>query len=205
MKKRLLPVPLILLIPILLLIVVVAAGLYRFSMSDEEILAKFPSTQQKQDEILKAVFSISTPNPWTIEVPDSHAFSFIDTYNEQAEQVTGKYDDGVERGTITIFTKWMLTLSDTDYVSVMSVSNQGSGVFYYLSRFHYDTRLKRMVRKESHLLGDRIQLESLSQSGDHLYVDFFIHGDNQAMIEEPSTPKTAEFQLSSSGVVSLIE
>ncbi len=51
MKKRFLPIPLILLTPIALLIIVVAAGIYRFSLSDEEILAKFPQTYTQTDAI----------------------------------------------------------------------------------------------------------------------------------------------------------
>lgn len=39
-RKRILPIPLILLIPIVLLAVVIIAGIYRFSLSDDEIMAK---------------------------------------------------------------------------------------------------------------------------------------------------------------------
>ena len=41
-RKRILPIPLILLIPIVLLAVVIIAGIYRFSLSDEEIMAESP-------------------------------------------------------------------------------------------------------------------------------------------------------------------
>ncbi len=51
-RKRLLPIPLILLIPVVLLIVVIVAGVYRFSLSDDEIMAKFPrSTVQSSSEM----------------------------------------------------------------------------------------------------------------------------------------------------------
>ncbi|UUM33074.1 hypothetical protein [Vibrio japonicus] len=205
MKKRLLPVPLILLIPILLLIIVVVAGLYRFSMSDQEILDKFPRTQQNQDEVLKSVFGISTPNPWTIEVPNSHAYSFIETNDAASEVVTGRYDAGSERGNITIFTKWMLPVNSTDYVSVMSVSNQGSGVFYYLTRFHYDEALKRMITRESHLLGDRIKVEAISLTDNVLDVSFYAHSEGQAMADVPTSKSTLKFELANSGVLRLLE
>ncbi len=39
-KRRILPVPLILLIPLVLLVVVIVAGVYRFSLTDEEILQR---------------------------------------------------------------------------------------------------------------------------------------------------------------------
>lgn len=46
MRRRLLPIPLILLVPIVLLIIVIVAAIYRINLTDEEILSKFetPST-----------------------------------------------------------------------------------------------------------------------------------------------------------------
>lgn len=205
MKKRLLPIPLILLIPILLLIVVSAAGIYRFSLSDEEILAKFPSSQQSNDAVIEQIFGLSTPNPWTIEVPESHAFSFISQYDAQTQLATGSYDTGSERGTVSVWSKWMLSVSETDYVSVMSVSNQGSGVFYYLARFHYDQGLKRMVVKENYLLGDRIQVASLNKLGQEIEVRFNKHAQGQTMSDTPSNEQLLRFSVSKAGIVNPIE
>lgn len=56
MPRKKLPIPLILLIPLCLLAVVIVAGIYRFSLSDEEILAKFPSQQNVQaDPVVEAI------------------------------------------------------------------------------------------------------------------------------------------------------
>ncbi len=44
-RSRILPIPLILLIPIVLLAIVIIAGVYRFSLSDDEIMAKFPQAE----------------------------------------------------------------------------------------------------------------------------------------------------------------
>ncbi len=53
-RKRFLPIPLILFIPVVLLIVVIVAGVYRFSLSDDEIMAKFPSSQVKASSDVKS-------------------------------------------------------------------------------------------------------------------------------------------------------
>lgn len=186
MKKRLLPIPLILLIPIVLLIIVVIAGVYRFSIDDEDILAKFPSTNQVIDPIVEQVFDIQSPNPWTIEVPETHAFAFIDTLDQSLHLAQGSYDAGAERGQVTVSTKWLTFVDTNQYVSVMTVSNQGSGVFYYLATFRYDTQRKRMVLANLLVLGDRIQIERLKFQDSQLTLSYRQHGENQPMAEQPN-------------------
>lgn len=205
MKKRLLPIPLILLIPIVMLVVVVAAGIYRFSLSDEEIMAKFPSQQQKMDPILKSVFDLSTPNPWTVQVPGVSAFSFIDQYDTENHQARGHYDAGAERGFVLIDTQWLTQVSDSDYISTMAVSNQGSGVFYYASHFYYDKSLQRMILKESELLGDRIKLMSITLEQEEITFEYFVHANNEPMSAEPSELKRSRFILSGKGKLRLVE
>ncbi|ROV60222.1 hypothetical protein EGH82_10490 [Vibrio ponticus] len=190
MKKRLLPIPLILLIPILLLIVVIAAGLYRFSLDDEEILAKFPSQSQVVDPIVKQVFSIQTPNPWTIQVPESAAFAFIDELDTQAQIAFGPYDSGVERGQVTVSTKWLMFVDTNQYISLMTVSNQGSGVFSYLASFRYDTERKRVVLVDSVLIGDRIVVDELVYDNAQVAIDYRQHSANQPMSAEPEEKVT---------------
>ncbi len=53
-RKRILPIPLILFIPVVLLITVIVAGIYRFSLSDEEIMAKFPRSEVQSDSEAKS-------------------------------------------------------------------------------------------------------------------------------------------------------
>ncbi|MCG9689135.1 hypothetical protein L1D13_19695, partial [Vibrio tubiashii] len=120
MKKRILPVPLILLIPIVLLIIVAVAGIYRFSLTDEEILAKFPNQVSKSDRVMQSLFSIKTVNPWTIKIPESSAFTFIDDM-EQPQIVKGTYEDGAERGEVSIETRFITQVNETTYVSPLVV------------------------------------------------------------------------------------
>lgn len=192
MKKRRLPIPLILLIPIVLLVVVVIAGVYRFSIDDEDILAKFPATNQVIDPVVEKVFDIRSPNPWTIDVPDSHAFAFIDIFDQSQQLAIGSYDDGAERGQVTVSTKWLTFVDTNQYVSVMTVSNQGSGVFYYLATFRYDVQRKRMVLANSLLIGDRILIDQLQFQESQLTLNYQQHGENQAMAEQPSESRVAQ-------------
>tara|TARA_Y100001960_G_C14780447_1_gene886296 strand:- start:6995 stop:7612 length:618 start_codon:yes stop_codon:yes gene_type:complete len=199
MKKRILPIPLILLIPIVMLVVVTVAGVYRFSLSDEEIMAKFPSQQQQMDPVLKSVFSISSPNPWTIEVPEVRAFSFINQFDADKQIASGRYDAGAERGSVLINTQWLTQVTENDYVSTLAVSNQGSGEFYYAAHFYYDQALKRMVLKESEFLGDRISLTLLSLEGDQIRFEYLAHDKNDAMSSVPTQKQIRNFILSQQG------
>lgn len=194
MKKRLLPIPLILLIPIVLLIVVSIAGVYRFSMSDEEILAKFPNQASQADPIMQSVFGIRTANPWTIKIPDSNAFTFIDDMT-QSPLMTGTFEDGPVRGVVAIDSQTLVQIDSTTYLSALSVSNQGSGVFYYLVVYKYDEFRQRLVSKGSAFLGDRIRVQSVEVLDNQAMVKLLERDEYQAMSEEPKKITTIMFKL----------
>ncbi len=82
-RKRILPIPLILLIPIVLLAVVIIAGIYRFSLSDDEIMAKFPQAQAQSNSIVAEVLGIQSRNPWTVQVPEQGAVTFLDEWDKE--------------------------------------------------------------------------------------------------------------------------
>ncbi|MFA0087555.1 hypothetical protein [Vibrio sp. 10N.261.51.F12] len=189
MSRKKLPIPLILLTPIVLLLIVVIAGVYRFSMTDEEILAKFPSQQIQADEVVKQILGISTPNPWTIQVPETSAFSLLTDIDDTQHVATGRYDNGMERGHVHLLYQFKQQRLDqgvlTHVVAPFSVSNQGSGVFYYLGLFHWDASRQRIILVDSVLLGDRIAVSHLDWEN-QINVRFKQHKDSQAMSEAPS-------------------
>jgi hypothetical protein len=164
MEKKILPIPLILLIPIVMLVVVILAGVYRFSLSDEEILVKFPSSPVSYDQVVETVFDLKTTNPWTIKVPKTNAYAFINQVDQPKAIAFGRYDSGVERGVVTVDTKSLsaVKLGEASFfVAPMWISNQSSGMFYYLGLFKYDQQLSRIVLVDQFLLGDRVQIITL--------------------------------------------
>lgn len=199
MRKRLLPIPLILLIPIVLLVVVIVAGVYRFSLDDSDILAKFPSQAQKQspnqDRVMQQVFSISTPNPWTISVLENHAFALIDRIDDDRLWAQGRYDSGSERGQVSVSLQWLLPVDEQKYVSIMAISNQGSGVFYYLTSFKYDQERQRLVLADERLLGDRIAIDEVSYASSVIQVSYRQHGNSQSYAEAPTEALTVSYRL----------
>lgn len=198
MKKRRLPIPLILLIPVVMLAVVIVAGMYRFSLTDEEIMAKFPHQQMERDALLYAWLGISTPNPLTLNVPESRAFAFIDEYDSANGLASGQYDAGAERGRVILFTQFKRDLRSDEEIwfsAPFMVSNQGSGRFYYLGLFKYDPQPRRVIMTDSILLGDRIELEQ-SKLGDnkHIEVTFLQHAAQQSYIEQQLDRVTQRYE-----------
>lgn len=198
MKRRRLPIPLILLVPIAMLAVVIVAGVYRFSLSDDDIMAKFPNQPIESDALLYAWLGISSPNPLTLNVPESRAFAFIDEYDSANGLASGQYDAGTERGRVTLFTQFKLDLRSDEEIwfsAPFMVSNQGSGRFYYLGLFKYDPQPRRVIMTDSVLLGDRIELEQ-SQFGDNKYIEvtFLQHSAQQSYIEQPLDRVTQRYE-----------
>ncbi len=197
MKKRFLPIPLILLTPIVLLIVVVAAGVYRFSLSDEEILAKFPKSNVQIDTIAQQVFGLRLTNPITVPVPDTHSVAFMERWDKAHRWTLGDYDTGTDRGSVALDTELLTPIDgeDKSYVSVVTVSNQGSGVFTYLALFKFDEHRARMVMVESELLGDRVKVQSIKPTDNKIEVILLIHTKNQPFSESPTESVSILFSI----------
>ncbi|MGO2319193.1 MAG: hypothetical protein ACTH6O_09495 [Vibrio toranzoniae] len=214
MKKKILPIPLILLIPIVMLVVVILAGVYRFSLSDEEILAKFPSSQVSYDPVVETVFDLKTTNPWTIKVPETNAYAFINEVDAPKAIAFGRYDSGVERGVATVDTKSLaaVTLGEaTFFVAPMWISNQGSGVFYYLGLFKHDQQRSRVVLVDQLFLGDRVKIQTLdvaqqpdSKSRNKLtgqgFIGFTQHSAEQSFAETPSEKVLMSFSFDTQSI-----
>lgn len=194
MRKRWLPIPLILLTPLLLLVLVVAAGVYRFSLSDEEILAKFPARPAERDMIVGQLFNLQVSAPLTISVPGSFAFALINERDDARHAVLGHYDSGQQRGEVVLDTRTVLKLEQFSqrygYAGIIRVSDQGSALMYYLALFEFDAQRQRMVMTDSLWLGDRIVVQALEQKDDQLNVSLLTHDENQALSEVPTKFKS---------------
>lgn len=191
MPRKKLPVPLILLIPLCLLAIVIVAGIYRFSLSDEEILAKFPSQQAVQaDPVVEAILVLKVPNPWTIQVPETSAFSLLTDIDRETQVAAGSYDDGMERGSVYLLYAYQQSIYNDKSLSAVvipfAVSNQGSGVFYYLGLFKWDSGRQRVILSDAKLAGDRIDIIELQRNNDTMTLNFNKHGQAQSMAEVPA-------------------
>ncbi|WP_240798127.1 hypothetical protein [Vibrio sp. H11] len=194
MRKRGLPIPLILLTPLLLLVLVVAAGVYRFSLSDDDILAKFPSRPASSDEIVEQLFDVKVSAPLTIGVPGSFAFALINRRDDVRGLLLGSYDSGQQRGEVALDARTVLKLAQYSqrygYAGIIRVSDQSRALMYYLALFEFDAQRQRMVMTDSLWLGDRIVVQALEQKDDQLNVSLLTHDENQAVSEVPTKFKS---------------
>jgi len=86
------------------------------------------------------------------------------------------YKDGLERGVVVgDFSK--LQKFDNKMILPFVVSNQGSGVFYYIALF----KDKKFV--QSFFIGDRVKIKSIKQKEDTLVVHY-ITRDKQEKIKQ---------------------
>ncbi|MFN1598582.1 hypothetical protein [Vibrio harveyi] len=189
-RKRILPIPLILLIPIVLLAVVIIAGIYRFSLSDDEIMAKFPQAQAQSNSIVAEVLGIQSRNPWTVQVPEQGAVTFLDEWDKEHGFLKGQYDAGSTKGEVLVPTEFIAqrNVSETPWiVAPVIVTTQGSGAFYYIGLFKFDAVPSRVVLLNSVFIGDRIKMSSLKWNSDtQISLSYLQHGEDQAMAEQPN-------------------
>lgn len=188
-RNRLLPIPLILLIPILLLVVVIVAGVYRFSLSDDEIMAKFPQNEVQSDFIVSQVLDVQSSNPWTIQVPEQKAVSFLQEWDKERGYLIGHYDAGATKGQVLVPTDFIAKrqIEQDLWVSApMIVTTQGTGAFYYVGLFKFDAVPSRVILLDSVFIGDRIQFEQLQWRDDtSIEISYKVHNVDQPMAEEP--------------------
>lgn len=189
-RKRILPIPLILLIPVLLLAIVVIAGIYRFSLSDEDIMAKFPQTQSQANSIVAEVLGIQSRNPWTVQVPEQGAVTFLDEWDKEHGLLKGQYDAGATKGEVLVPTEFIAQrdINGTPWIiAPVIVTTQGSGAFYYLGLFKFDAVPSRVVLLNSVFLGDRIKISSLEWVSDtKVSLSYLEHGKEQSLAEQPN-------------------
>ncbi|TMX42917.1 hypothetical protein DA096_02670 [Vibrio rotiferianus] len=189
-RKRILPIPLILLIPVLLLAIVVIAGIYRFSLSDEDIMAKFPQTQPQANSIVAEVLGIQSRNPWTVQVPEQGAVTFLDEWDKEHGLLKGQYDAGATKGEVLVPTEFIAQrdINGTPWIiAPVIVTTQGSGAFYYLGLFKFDAVPSRVVLLNSVFLGDRIKISSLEWVSDmKVSLSYLEHGKEQSLAEQPN-------------------
>lgn len=166
-------------IPVLVLL----AGIYRFNFTNADIYMELADGEVVQyDDLMREVeengyskvmlslFSIRTKEDLSIHLPEQPETTPIlvplRRIDSQATQrsAVGDYTLGEERGTVTLSYDSIRTLNpevasqNIMLVAPFSVSNQGTGIFYYLGLFEQDNQKFTVEHKDSFFIGDRVQI-----------------------------------------------
>lgn len=199
----------ILLVILTLILLVVAAGIYRFNFTNDDIyvvqtddqVVPFDTTNNvdPKNNVMLMLFSFDIDRYWQIQLPDSEAKAPLTDLREYDDLhlATGKYQDGDEHGLVSLdyynITPLHLGSIDDEMVfsAPFSVSNQGTGTFWYLGLFNLNTNTGEIGQIDTFFLGDRIKVNELKTDEpfdvtSSLYVSYFKHDQKQSMAEIPS-------------------
>lgn len=185
-------------IPVLVLV----AGIYRFNFTNADIYMELADGKVVQyddlireieengySKVMLSLFSIRTKEDLNIQLPEQPSESpvwvplrKIDSQATQRSAV-GDYTLGEERGTVTLSFDTIRTLNtEIDnkkimFVAPFSVSNQGTGVFYYLGIFEQDNQKFTVRHLDSFFIGDRVNIVSIEpdSQGQTVSVEYTAH------------------------------
>ncbi|CAQ79352.1 putative exported protein [Aliivibrio salmonicida LFI1238] len=199
----------IVLVILTVILLVVAAGIYRFNFTNDDIyvvqaddqVVPFDTTNNvdPKNNVMLMLFSFDIDRDWQIQLPDSEAKAPLTDLREYDDLhlATGKYQDGDEHGLVSLdyYNITPLHLGNIDdemvFSAPFSVSNQGSGIFWYLGLFKLNTNTGEIGQIDTFFLGDRIKLEELKPEEpfdvtSSLHVIYFKHSPQQSMAEAPN-------------------
>lgn len=211
----------ILAIIILSIIVIIAiAGIIKFNiLADDIYIQNEDGTVEKYDEakhgnnsyqseVMLRLFDLKTSDDLIINVPETNLsakiadFVPVDLIFEMAQ---GNYSDGVEKGSILLdyvkirIAKITNSKGNIYYVIPFIVSNQGSGVFYYLGLFEQKINEPKITHLDSYFLGDRINIYSINTEENIVEINFKTHSNKQNMAEEPNEDKNIKIKVTVNG------
>ncbi|MGR5080101.1 hypothetical protein [Photobacterium swingsii] len=203
MLKRMLPK--ILLLAAIVSGLVVAAGVYRFNFTNDDIYVvqadgqTVPLATEDNTSVMRTLFSFYTDKYWQIELPDSSKkvpLTEMKDFNGQHLAV-GYYQQGDERGVVSVDYTRMAVLNFTFVEDEMmfavpfSVSSQGSGVFWYLGLYHMNTKYGDIKQIDTFFVGDRVVINTMQTDEpfdvtSSIQLTYLAHGPSQSMAESPN-------------------
>lgn len=207
----------IILIVLAVITVIIMAGIYRFNFTNADIYVEDSGQiiawdHTGQNEVMRTLFSFKTDNIWQIKLPESKAKAPL-TELEKTEEgyyAKGQYRDGDELGLVRLNSS-QITMLNVEYSSSVnifivpfSVSNQGSGVFWYLGLFKLNADNFEIKHLDSLFLGDRIRIKKLivDSVGDgtgNIRINYLQHAQTQSMSEIPVTKLERNFGVIQTG------
>ena len=182
---------------ILIIIVVIIAGMYKFNY-----LANQPGYDVDgnkievvhKSEVLLKWFNFDTSNDFYVKVPEPKINCKITQLidSDSLRYAKGYFSVGDEKGEVLIDNREIVALnkstSNINYLVIpFSVSNQDGGLFKYLGMFELNNKTKTINHIDSYFLGDLVKINNINNDGsDNINVEIEIQSENQDM-SAPST------------------
>lgn len=197
---------------------VIAAGIVRFNVTNDDIYVVqtdgqvVPFETSNNANVMLTLFSFKTDNYWQIQLPDSDAKARLTDIKEYDDLhlAVGEYQDGEEYGLVSVDYNKITTLNLSNFDEEMvfaapfSVSNQGTGVFWYLGLFTLNTNTAEIRQMDAFFLGDRIKITELKPDEpfditSSLLITYFKHSQTQSMADRPKVRVGQRVKVSMKG------
>ena len=205
-------------------------------LSSEDVMESVVPSEVKPvanaSEVMLKLFSLNTANPFGVSLPDSHDAVVLTHFIKvkQTEFAIGDYHDGEAKGRVLLDylritplnfdpalepdTQSDVPLQDDPQQQIMPfvapfiVTNQGSGVLWYLGLFSLDYGHNRVQHLGSVLIGDRIEVDNIEpvypfQAPFKIAVTYRERAADQPMTTPPNVIKTLEIGVSASEIKAL--
>ncbi|MBI9092231.1 MAG: hypothetical protein JEZ12_23710 [Desulfobacterium sp.] len=189
-----------------LVAMIIIAGIIRFNFTNDDIyvsnkdgkMVKYDAAEQDgmaySSEVMLTLFSMRTANDLMVNVPETGSTCKLTDLAEtgRLKVAKGSYTAGEERGVVMLDYMKITTVNLADsmsqiyFVAPFAVSNQGSGVFYYMGVFVQDVENMSITHVDSFFLGDRVVVENISSLCNEVHVEIKAHSEDQAMAETPA-------------------
>jgi hypothetical protein len=124
-----------------------------------------------------------------VSVPETNPPIVVEFGPDSGDTV--EYNDGVQRGTVTVMPAYVMEIDGGNLAAVMAFNSGGSGEFMYLMAMEYSEANYSSAASVS--LGDRIDMKEMSVEGNVVTVRFMQHGADQAMAEESTEEVTKTY------------
>lgn len=144
--------------------------------------------------VMRKLFSFNTTQAFSVTVPETAAEAELRGFVtiDSLEYATGEYVNGAEKGAVYLHYRHIVPVQDASddpvftFVVPFAVSNQGSGIFWYLGLFSLNSESAVVQHRDSIFLGDRIVVDTVEITGDVIDLRYYMHDADQAMCERPT-------------------
>jgi hypothetical protein len=211
---------------IILPAIVIIMGIYRFNYTNADIYIELADGEVVQydklmreaekkgySKVMLSLFSIRTLEDFIVFLPEQDSTPIAVPLNEIKKQemqrwATGQYSFGEERGSISLDFDTIRTINadikdnQIIFAAPFSVSNQGSGVFFYLGLFSQDTKRHTIKHIDSIFIGDRINIVSIEpdNQGRLIAIEYTERDTASEADKTTLSPVTVEFSLNTEQV-----
>ncbi len=204
-----------------LVAMIVIAGIIRFNFTNDDIyvsnkdgkMVKYDAAEQDEmayySEVMLKLFSMKTAKDLMVNVPETGSTCKLTDLADTGglKVAKGSYTAGEERGVVMLDYMKITTvilvdsMSQIYFVAPFAVSNQGSGIFYYIGVFVQDVENMSIIHVDSFFMGDRVVVENISSLGNEVYVEIKAHSEDQAMAETPADRNELKIKVGLQGFI----